>query len=318
MSEPEIQEVPAGQNEPATAPVTASGVGGMLAAAREAAALSIDDVAAKLRRSPKQIRALEAEDFGNLPDPTSVRGFIRNYAKLLGMDAEPLIQVYGARLPEQDSQSISLHSENIRIAGGDAKAWQPYLLAALLVGLSLGGWLAFMEYQAQQPVAPVAAVPQATEQATEEAVPAPTLPEEVAQPAPVDAAAATVTGEQTTPAAQPAAPPVMESPAPVAAEPAAGVTATPATPTASAPAPSVSGARLEMRFSQEVWISVLDRDGKEVFNKTKPAGSQDLLEGTPPYQITIGNASGVSLTYNGKPVDLAPHTKANVARLTLE
>lgn len=313
-----MQEVTADQDEQATGSVAASGVGVMLAAARETAALSVDEVAAKLRRSPKQIRALEAEDFANLPDPTSVRGFIRNYAKLLGMDAEPLIQVYGARLPELDSQSISLHSENIRIAGGDAKVWQPYLLAALLVGLALGGWLAFMEYQAQQPAAPVSAVPPATEQVTEEAVQEPVVPEQVIPPMPVDPAAAGVAGEQTTPATQPATPPVMESPVPVAADPATGVTATPATPTVTTPAPAVSGARMEMRFSQEVWISVLDRDGKEVFNKTKPAGSQDLLEGTPPFQIIIGNAAGVSLTYNGKPVDLAPHTKANVARLTLE
>jgi hypothetical protein len=38
----------------------------------------------------------------------------------------------------------------------------------------------------------------------------------------------------------------------------------------------------------------------------------------PPLQLTVGNANGVEVTHNEQPVNLGPHTKVNVARLTLE
>ena len=73
-----------------------------------------------------------------------------------------------------------------------------------------------------------------------------------------------------------------------------------------------------MKFTESSWVRVLDRDGKEIFNKNKPAGSEETIAGAPPFKLDVGNASGVQLSYNGKQVDLAPSTKANVAHLTLE
>jgi cytoskeleton protein RodZ len=73
-----------------------------------------------------------------------------------------------------------------------------------------------------------------------------------------------------------------------------------------------------MHFSQQTWVSVVDRDDKEIVNKNKPAGSDEIVEATPPLKLIIGNAAATSLTYNGKSVDLGPHSKLNVARLTLE
>lgn len=76
--------------------------------------------------------------------------------------------------------------------------------------------------------------------------------------------------------------------------------------------------RLAMTFTQQSWLRIIDRDGVEIFSKTEPAGSEDVAEGQPPFKVDIGNAAGVQLSYNGQLVDLTPHTKANVARLTLE
>ena len=73
-----------------------------------------------------------------------------------------------------------------------------------------------------------------------------------------------------------------------------------------------------MKFTQPSWVRVLDRDGKEIFNMNKPSGTENVIEGNPPFKVEVGNAAGLELSYNGHPVDLAPHTKANVARLTLE
>ena len=59
-----------------------------LRAAREAAGLSLDEVAQQLKLAPRQVRALEEDDFGVLPGRTFVRGFVRNYARLLNLDAD--------------------------------------------------------------------------------------------------------------------------------------------------------------------------------------------------------------------------------------
>jgi cytoskeleton protein RodZ len=48
-----------------------------------------------------------------------------------------------------------------------------------------------------------------------------------------------------------------------------------------------------------------------------PAGSERVVRGRPPYSLVIGNASAVRVTYEDKPVDLAPHTRQDVARLTI-
>jgi cytoskeleton protein RodZ len=42
------------------------------------------------------------------------------------------------------------------------------------------------------------------------------------------------------------------------------------------------------------------------------------VTGTPPLTLEIGNTAGVQVSFNDKPVDLAPYTRANVARFTLE
>ncbi|HVR93563.1 MAG TPA: helix-turn-helix transcriptional regulator, partial [Casimicrobiaceae bacterium] len=93
------------------APVAASaGPGARLRAAREAAGLSLDQVAQQLKLAPRQVKALEEESFGELPGRTFSRGFVRNYARLLHLDAQDLL----AHLPDVAQapalESPTLHS----------------------------------------------------------------------------------------------------------------------------------------------------------------------------------------------------------------
>jgi cytoskeleton protein RodZ len=79
-----------------------------------------------------------------------------------------------------------------------------------------------------------------------------------------------------------------------------------------------TGPAIRMTFSRESWVEVRDRDGNVIFGQLNPEGSIRVVRGQPPFSLVVGNASGVSLTYNGKTVDLTPHTRTDVARLTLE
>ena len=65
--------------------------GGRLAWERQKAGLTVTDIAARLRLHPKQVRAIEEENLGGLPEPAYVRGFVRSYAKIVGIDVSPLL-----------------------------------------------------------------------------------------------------------------------------------------------------------------------------------------------------------------------------------
>ena len=77
-------------------------------------------------------------------------------------------------------------------------------------------------------------------------------------------------------------------------------------------------AKLKLSFSQTSWVNVTDNNKRMIFDKIMPAGSEEIVEGQPPLEVVIGNAPGSKLVFNDKPVDLAPYTKSNVARVTLE
>jgi cytoskeleton protein RodZ len=75
---------------------------------------------------------------------------------------------------------------------------------------------------------------------------------------------------------------------------------------------------VRMIFEQESWVEIRDRTGNTIFGQLNPAGSSRRASGEPPLSIVIGNAAGVRLSYNDEAVDLAPYTRVDVARLTLD
>ncbi|HET7403900.1 MAG TPA: DUF4115 domain-containing protein, partial [Usitatibacter sp.] len=113
--------------------------------------------------------------------------------------------------------------------------------------------------------------------------------------------------------------------APASGPPAAAVTsaapasASPATGgTAAAPAAEKGEAVLEFHFDAESWVEVRDAGNRVLMQRTNAAGSDAEVSGRLPLRVIVGNASHVSLRYNGQEFALAPHTKVDVARFTLE
>jgi cytoskeleton protein RodZ len=302
----------------AEAQVAVSAIGPSFKQAREALGLSVEDVASHLRLSLRQIHALENDEFSALPEATITRGFIRNYARLLEIPAEPLLEVYKTYSPAGGPKAITIQSANILISGGDRRPWLAYISASVVIALLLGAWLLYFEYPknaSDQPSsAPVAASAEISGDTVTEPLPIAALPAAERDQAPM----AEGESEQALPPASSAAGSAAITPT--------NDTATPAVPAPSiVPAPATSAtpsqtgvSKLTMHFSQQTWVSVVDRDDKEIVNKNKPAGSDEIVEATPPLKLIIGNAAATSLTYNGKSVDLGPHSKLNVARLTLE
>lgn len=291
-------------------------LGSLLILAREEQELSVEDVANRLRLSPRQIMALENNNFSALPEPMITRGFIRNYARLLRIDPEPLLQAYSAHVPSNNPYAITIPSANILISGKGKRPWLAYMVASLVISILLAGWMIYTEYNPQQSVHKLASLAQTTSHkpATEN-----TPPQTVAEPLPVPALPAAERAEQTntTDIVLPAAEQLPEQAA-VAKTEAPKVSSVPNTGSTQASANVSAAGRLKFTFSESSWVRVSDRDGKEILNKTKPAGSQEIIEGLPPFKVVVGNATGSQLVFNDKPVDLAPYTKLNVAHITLE
>jgi cytoskeleton protein RodZ len=301
--------------------------GGALRQAREAQALSVQDVASKLRLSPKQIEAIETDSFAKLPEPTIVRGFIRNYAKLLKINAEPLLDAYTVIVPSNTPYELTIKpTSNMHVSTHDKPKTSSYIWAGLAALLAVGLWLFYQNYiEKPSPTTPSATSENGAESL--EALPEPALPAaerapelqpstELVLPPAADATGVPVPDASVLPAAPEATSNLTPNPvstiAPVVSAP---VTSTPAiTPVAA----STEMSKLEINASQETWISILDADGKQVYDKIIFAGSRETVEGKPPLSVVVGNASGASLNLNGKPVDLGPHTRNNVARIKLE
>ena len=294
----------------ADAPAPGASAGVLLAQARQTAGLSVDDVAGQLKLAPRQVAAIERDDFASLPGRTFVRGFIRNYARLVKLDVDTVLAAIPddgtAQTPERalstaTGRSIGEIPRDSRPRPGMARWMVPLVLAAIV------GVAAFYEFV--RPPAPVGA-PAAQVEPVAPAPPPSTPSSTVPSPADESAAPAGSAGAvigSTSPA-------TSELPNPLAGGTA---TATDAGNAARAAAPPARG-QLTLAFRGTSWLEVRDRTGTVVLSMTGAAGTTHDVAVSPPGELVLGNAAAVDATWRGKSVDLASYTKQNVARVRLE
>jgi cytoskeleton protein RodZ len=297
------------------------GPGATLRQAREARGLDIDDIANALKLTPKQVAAIEQEDFQQLPGATFARGFVRNYARLMQLDAAPLLAVVDRSSAKRDVELAPLATAiGTMPAASAARSVPRWLLIAFgVVAVALllvvyverfqgGSWTFWRPAKTEAvSTAPVSSGTPGTETLTVAVTPL------SASPVPAPDGPATVTPSGEVPVVLP--PPV--STAPVAAAPTDAVPPGP-TPTASPGTATTESRKLKFGFEVDSWVEVKDATGKMLVSKLNTPGSILEVEGSPPFALVVGNAKGVQLAYDGKPVDLKPYTTVTVARFNLE
>lgn len=165
---------------------TAMSFGRRLASAREAMSLSVNDIAARLRISPRQVTAIEREDLAALPGAAFVRGFVRNYAKEVRLDPAPLLASLNRLLePAPDAPAAPVRATVLRTA--ERERWSRTLVVAGAIGalvvFAVLGWVANMRTRPAD-----ALLPAKTEKVAPQAAPGAT--ETAALPEPASAAAA--------------------------------------------------------------------------------------------------------------------------------
>lgn len=280
--------------------------GARLSEARQAQGLATADVARRLKLSVGQVEALEAGRYHDLPGPIFVRGFIRNYARLVKLDPEELLLAAADSLPPVVTRPEMPPSKDIPFPTATTRRWPQFAAAAAVV---IVGLLAVYEFAVNEAPQTVATTPAA------DTPPAQALPAKESAPAqsqPPEAAARS---------GAPATPP--EVTAPIARHAPSPAPATPAPDAAVAPEPqerAATGEERELRFvfDEESWVEVRDRNDTVIFYQLNASGTVRRVTGLPPLTIVVGNAHGVRMTYAGKPIDLARYTRIDVARLTLE
>lgn len=261
-------------------------VGQTLREAREAQGISLDEAAMRLRLMHRQLAAIEADDFESLGQIVFARGFVRNYARLLGLVPEDLL----ARMQGAPAEPAAVSQS----APPLPRSWlsSPWLILALL-GLLVGVAVPVALYLWLNSEVDDGAVQPALSSTQVRPVPA-AAP--VPAPAPADSA------QQPAPAAADVAATAAPVVAPVPAEPAA----------------PAAGSVLHLEFGDESWTEIRDASGRMLHRQLNPAGSRVDISGRPPFEVVIGNAAQARLTYNGRPIDLKPFTDSTVARFTLE
>lgn len=286
---------------PGTSAVQAPSIGQQLRKGRERLGMSVEDVVAKIKLAPRQIVALETDDFQALPETAFLRGFVRSYAKLLQMDAQSLLDA----LPGAAVAKVVVETPKVETPFPSEKTarWQNLnlLIAALLVAIGIAG---FTVWQANTSPSMPKAAPTVPSESDEALVTTPLpLPEQVEI---LDGSGVPEAGvpESAVPAVK-----LLEAAAMKPVEAAAVK-----------PAVTAENAALRLVFDKEAWVEIKDKYGKSLSNHTNQGGSELRVEGAAPFTLVVGHAASVHLFYRDKPVDMTPYVNAGseVARLTLE
>lgn len=268
--------------------ISQASIGQILRDARDVQGITLDEAATRLRLMHRQIEAMEADDFESLGQPVFARGFVRNYARLLGLAPEALL----ARMEGAPAEPAPVsHVEPPMSRSWLTSPWLILLLLGLLLVVAVPVAL-YLWLNSEVEDSPNSPAPAAQTHSVPVVVPAATLP--VAPP----------------PAA-PAAIVVPAAPATVQVESAEAVA--PATPGT----PAVTSV-IHLEFGDESWVEIKDASGRMLHHQLNPAGSSADIQGQPPFDVVIGNAAQARMTYNGRPIDLKPFVAVTVARFTLE
>jgi cytoskeleton protein RodZ len=271
---------------------TAPGVA--LRAARIAQNLGVGDVARQLRLSVAQIEALESGAFERLPGPVFARGFIRNYARYLKLDAELLLRSSALVQASGQGSPVPAPARGEPMPAVRAARWPWYVAVIVVLVFALAAYELLLS-EAPSQVNVTRSPPPVT-------VPISLAPLPAQPQTPEGAAAGSA-------AAAPSEPVAADAPA-------AAHVAVPAEPVS---VPPTSGeSELRLSFDGDSWVEIRDGRGKTILSQVHRRGTEQRVHGQPPLVVVVGNARAVRLTYNDHEVDLEQYIKRDVARLTLE
>ncbi len=321
---------------PAT-PENYEGVGHSLRVVRERHGLSLADVSSRIRIRKPHLEAIEHGRFIELPGPVYVTGFLRSYAEFLGLEPEKVVAAFQAESdvprqrsalvfpmprPEQRTPRIWLVLLALLIAGGAYFIWYRYqetFRSGADLVKPLPPRLADLVPPPPPPIR--AAAPPVIEPPVQAAAPAQAEAVQPAQNLPVQNLPAQNSPGQNSPVqatvpAPAAAPAVAAAPVPAPAQASSvqassvqassGASAVPApvqpSSPAALPAPILAAGQLEIRADTESWIQVRGANNEPLYTRLMAPGESYRVPDRPGLTLATGNAGGLQLSLQGKPL----------------
>ncbi|GAB2888086.1 cytoskeleton protein RodZ [Uliginosibacterium flavum] len=315
---------------------------------REARGLSLNQVSAQLKLAPRQLEAIERGDLSALPGSAFSRGFVRNYARFLQLDPAPFLALIdaseGRPAAAISSQIYSPSLGRMPTPGNPRFSALPAALMVLLLAGVLGAGWYFQWFEVREEGvlleegvqsepdaeallrAPFETLTALSQPSSVQSMPRALASSPASASTPAPSSGAAVENNIPLPVSAQSAPQVRQS-APSAAQgllPAVRQSA-PSLPVARQSAPlnvpqaaASSLPRIVLAFEGESWVEVRDAADKVVFARMNQAGVLQEVQGNGPFVLVIGNAPKVKLSWKGKPVDLTPYIKGDVARVTVQ
>ena len=258
--------------------------GELLAARRNELRWTLQEVSQRLKLAPRQITALEANDFASLPGMASVRGFIRSYARLLELDPVPLLEMLSNEpnpavdriLLRRPLPSRGFPGRRYAPPSGHRRGSRRLSGLALLVMVFVGA-LAYAAYRHGLPtisidVPSISTVFDSWKNLTE------STPSE-ATDKPLSAPEAAALDEQK----------------------------------------SIDPSRLlELKLREDAWVEISALNGNKLVSRLMKAGTTEQFDMSEPVILVIGNASGVDANLRGQPLNLRAVARDNVSKLSLK
>ncbi|MES2348514.1 MAG: RodZ domain-containing protein [Pseudomonadota bacterium] len=308
--------------------------GAQLAAQREAMGWTVEQIADQLKLAPRQVKALEAGDYAALPNMAVVRGFVRAYAKVVKIDATPLVAMIEVVSPTSHEaapprKEIAATFSESRFPSMTQRSSGPagWLIGvAVVVAVAAAGVYA---YQSGMIPATLFQRSEAPASATTEAV-------KPAEPAiaPIETTTA-APGAATAPLQSPSEPLISVPPpggtAPADA-PTAGAAATPAatTPATAVPAapvaqvsppaaaPAAAGSQLVLEVTEDSWVEIRRPGTTPLISRLVKAGNTETFDIKDPALLIVGKPGGVKATLGGAPLALPPVAGGTISRVNIK
>ncbi|WP_394167663.1 cytoskeleton protein RodZ [Photobacterium piscicola] len=304
--------------------------GDMLRQAREQLGYSQLDIANRLRLRLSVINDIESNCFDSEKISTFTRGYVRSYAKYVGLDdvaVVALLDDYGHSKPKaQEMQSFSRRTN--REAHDSRIMGLTWILAVIFVGVTAVWWWQNSHLDRDTtPVVDVAHVDKVTP-VTETTTTAAVVTSSAIDTSTVtvtDGTPSTASAAITTPVNPDAVPTpaVITDVATITAKPVAATTATVAETTEPEVATPVATTEVEaapalqLAFAADCWVDIRDANGKRLESGIKTAGQTLDINGKAPFRVRLGAPSAVKIELKGQPFDLSRYPAGRPITLTL-
>jgi len=290
------------------------GPGRLLQIAREEKNLRPEDIAYEIRLTPSQVLALDEDDYSKMPEETYVRGYLRNYARLVGVPENDILMAFARFTRAKDVIPTPVNLPAETESNKNSRAVWIVAVASIAAVIVLSAvWV--LEPNDERPLTDSSSDSVVVDKKPgHEEVPVGTSTLNLDKPV-VDP------GLNVTPISP-------ESESEVSSEiktkteiskpeKSVNIAQTAETTNASSDLNITGGGVLLIKYSKDSWTDVRDASGRKLLYRTVKAGEKIALAGELPISLFFGFAQGVNVKFNGKSIDIPAHTRGVFARFTV-